>query len=55
MISDLYVRQARINQSSIPEPRRYPFSLPVIRNIHQIDFEGKVTFFVGENGTRKCT
>ncbi|MEC0167235.1 AAA family ATPase [Paenibacillus graminis] len=55
MISDLYVRQARINQSSIPEPRRYPFTLPVIRHIHQIDFKSKVTFFVGENGTGKST
>lgn len=33
----------------------YPFSLKIIKNLKDIEFPGKVTFFVGENGTGKST
>ena len=33
----------------------YPFDLPSIRNLHQLEFHSKVTFFVGENGSGKST
>ncbi len=34
---------------------QYPFSLPIIKNLTQIEFPTQVTFFVGENGTGKST
>lgn len=33
----------------------FPFSLPVIESLKQIDLAEPVTFFVGENGTGKST
>ena len=33
----------------------FPFSVPAIRTLPELDFEGPVTFFVGENGSGKST
>jgi predicted ATPase len=33
----------------------YPFDLPVVRTLDEIEFRSPVTFFVGENGTGKST
>lgn len=33
----------------------YPFSLNIIKNLHEIEFPTQITFFVGENGTGKST
>jgi predicted ATPase len=33
----------------------YPFSIPSIRALDQLDLRGPVTFFVGENGSGKST
>lgn len=33
----------------------YPFTVPIIKNLQEITFPSKVTFFVGENGTGKST
>ncbi len=33
----------------------YPFSVPLVRNLTEIEFPTNVTFFVGENGTGKST
>lgn len=37
------------------DDRAYPFSLPVVRNLHELTFHPKVTFLVGENGSGKST
>ena len=34
---------------------QYPFSLPIIKNLKEIEFPNQVTFFVGENGAGKST
>jgi predicted ATPase len=36
-------------------PDRYPFDIPAVRAIGEIDFHPSVTFFVGENGSGKST
>lgn len=36
-------------------PDRFPYSLPLIRNLEEIRFESPVTFLVGENGCGKST
>ncbi|MBL8772784.1 MAG: AAA family ATPase [Phenylobacterium sp.] len=33
----------------------YPFNLPVVRNLYELEFHPKVTFLVGENGSGKST
>jgi len=33
----------------------YPFNLPVVRTIDELEFHPKVTFLVGENGSGKST
>lgn len=34
---------------------QYPFCLPIIKNLKDIEFSRQVTFFVGENGAGKST
>lgn len=34
---------------------RFPFSVPVVRDLDRLDFHVPVTFFVGENGSGKST
>jgi predicted ATPase len=34
---------------------RYPFNLPIIRNLETLQFHPKVTFLIGENGSGKST
>lgn len=41
--------------SSEVNVQEYPFSLPIIQHLKEIDFPSQVTFFVGENGTGKST
>lgn len=43
---------------SLPEGKRgtgFPFSVPAISSLTEIEFETPVTFFVGENGSGKST
>jgi predicted ATPase len=37
------------------DPRRYPFFIPSIANLHSLEFKNNVTFLVGENGSGKST
>src|ERR1700683_1938982 len=34
---------------------RYPFSVPAIRGLEELDIRSRVCFFAGENGTGKST
>jgi predicted ATPase len=34
---------------------QFPFSVPVVRDLHTLEFTAEVTFFVGENGSGKST
>ena len=38
-----------------PTRRGFPFSLPLVRNLTEIEFNAPVAFFVGENGSGKST
>lgn len=46
---------ARLLREKVPSFSAYPFSLPAIRKLDQIDFHPKITFLVGENGSGKST
>lgn len=39
----------------MPDFDRYPFAIPAIRTLDELDLDPKVTFFVGDNGSGKST
>jgi predicted ATPase len=39
----------------VPSFKRFPYSLPAVRNLESLPFHPNVTFLVGENGTGKST
>ena len=44
-----------ITQKGSSEKEGFPFNVPVIRALEEIQFSAPVTFFVGENGSGKST
>jgi predicted ATPase len=38
-----------------PTNDRFPFSVPIIRELQRLDMSAPVTFLVGENGSGKST
>jgi len=50
-----FIRQVRLE--SVGAVGGYPFTLPVVRSLlkHEIDFDPRVTFLVGDNGSGKST
>jgi predicted ATPase len=50
-----YLLHVQLLRDRIPTPDQYPFSLPVVRHLTQLEFHPKVTFLVGENGSGKST
>jgi predicted ATPase len=55
MISSQYISRITLRRDKVDSFDRYPFSLPAIRSLDQLDFHPKVTYFVGENGSGKST
>ena len=55
MISSQYVSRISLQREKVESFDRYPFSLPAVRQLEQIDLHPKMTFFVGENGSGKST
>lgn len=53
--STQYIRSIKLNTDSIESFERYPFNLPAIKNLSQLEFHPRVTFIVGENGSGKST
>jgi predicted ATPase len=39
----------------LPERRSFPFGLPILQSLGELEFTSPVTIFVGENGTGKST
>lgn len=54
MYTDNYITSLRINREK-QDMKDYYYNITAIRNIDRIDFDKKVTFFVGENGSGKST
>jgi predicted ATPase len=53
--ADHYWIAARFERREGWDPDAYPFDLPVVRNLDELEFHPKVTFLVGENGSGKST
>lgn len=42
-------------QNTIPNKQMYPFNIPSLQDLQELEFPTNVTFFVGENGSGKST
>ncbi len=50
-----YLLEVKLKRDRVPSFDYYPFSLPVVRNLHSLELHPKVTFIIGENGSGKST
>lgn len=50
-----YLVRASFRPDARPDFDAYPFSIPAVQALEQVEFHPDVTFFVGENGTGKST
>jgi predicted ATPase len=55
MFSEQYISRICLRREKVESFDRYPFCLPAVRVLEQLDLHPKVTFFVGENGSGKST
>jgi predicted ATPase len=51
----LFIRSVTLRREAVPSFEEYPFNLPVIRQLDELEFDSPVTFLVGENGSGKST
>ncbi len=51
----MFLKRIELQRERILSFNDYPFSIPAIKNLHQLGFNKPVTFFVGENGSGKST
>ncbi len=49
------LRSVSLKRETVPSFTEYPFTIPAVRHLDEIEFHAGVTFFVGENGTGKST
>ncbi len=54
-MTNQYIKSAELKRENIASFEEYPYCLPAIKSIDNLEFHPKVTFFVGENGTGKST
>jgi predicted ATPase len=49
------LRSISLKREMVTSFAEYPFTIPAVRHLDEIEFHAGVTFFVGENGTGKST
>jgi predicted ATPase len=50
-----YIRKINLKRDEVPSFRHYPFNLPSLKALDELELHPKVTFFIGENGMGKST
>ncbi len=50
-----YLRAVRLVRDSVRDYAVYPFSIPAIQSLDELELDAKVTFLIGENGSGKST
>lgn len=50
-----FLRKVRFRDDAEPDWDSYPFSIPAVRDIEDVELDPNVTFLVGENGSGKST
>jgi len=51
----MFLKRIELQRDLIPSYKQYPFSIPTIQKLDQLEIQNPVTFFVGENGSGKST
>lgn len=47
----MYLKSCKVLQDTIPNKQMYPFNIPSLQDLYELEFPTNVTFFVGENGS----
>lgn len=55
MSTTAFLRSVRLRGEAVEDMNRYPFSIPAIRRLGEIDLSPRMTFFLGDNGMGKST
>lgn len=50
-----FINSLRIDWDDVDDDRRYPYSIPSLKELPRIEFTSPVVFFVGANGSGKST
>ena len=53
--SSNYIVEVHLERERVPSFDEFPFSVPSIRELYELEFPKPVTFLVGENGSGKST
>lgn len=51
----MFLKRITLLREKVPSTNQFPFSIPSIKNLEEIQLGKNVTFFVGENGSGKST
>jgi predicted ATPase len=51
----IHLKTINVREFNSQDKVAFPFTLEIIRSLHEIEFTSPVTFFVGENGSGKST
>jgi predicted ATPase len=51
----VFVKRISLKRESVSSFEQYPFHVPAVRGLHDLELTAAVTFFVGENGSGKST
>lgn len=51
----MFLKKLTLLHEKIPSYNQYPFTIPAIKNLTELNLTSNVTFFVGENGSGKST
>ncbi|MFC5466531.1 AAA family ATPase [Lederbergia graminis] len=50
-----YIRSVKLLREYISSHNKYPFNLPIIKELDELEFHPQVTYLIGENGMGKST
>lgn len=51
----MFLKRIELERELIPSYDQYPFSIPTIKTLDELEIKNPITFFVGENGSGKST
>jgi predicted ATPase len=52
---DPFLHSVKLLREEVTSFKSYPFSIPAVRSLHELELHPRVTYFVGENGSGKST